>query len=250
LVRGRRNFGDWISPELCRLLSGREVESASPRDAHLVAVGSVLHRLPNRFWDRRIDVWGAGVMHEDFSARGIHRYHAVRGALTRERVGAPTDTVLGDPGLLVSDLFPAHRDGPKRWDVGLIPHHVDQDYPGVAAFAQRIPGVRVLDILSDWKEFLGEVAACRFVVSSSLHGLVAADAFGIPNAWIQISNQVRGGGFKFHDYYSAFAIGAPKVTPIELVDAEFIERTTAVYSRPNLASIQQQLQEAFPFPGA
>jgi hypothetical protein len=43
-----------------------------------------------------------------------------------------------------------------------------------------------------------------------LHGLVLADAIGIPNVWTLLSeNKVVGHGFKFRDYYSAFDIDDP-----------------------------------------
>jgi pyruvyltransferase len=43
---------------------------------------------------------------------------------------------------------------------------------------------------------------CKIVLSSSLHGLVLADSFQIPNKRIVLSNNIIGGDFKFKDYYS------------------------------------------------
>jgi pyruvyltransferase len=248
LVRGRKNFGDWISPELCRALSGREVEYASANSADLVAVGSILSRVKTHFWNRRVDVWGSGLMSQKKTGRPIHRYHAVRGALTQELVGAQSVSALGDPGLLVDLLFPKFADVPKRWDIGLVPHHIDQSHPSVKAFTSKIPGARVLDILSGTQEFLSELAACRFVLSSSLHGLVAADAFGIPNTRVTITDELRGGGFKFRDYYSAFGMEMPETRVLGRVDENFIEQARQNYSRPRLKEIKQSLLRAFPFP--
>lgn len=36
----------------------------------------------------------------------------------------------------------------------------------------------------------------------SLHGLVVADALGIPNIWIEPTPSMAGGRFKFDDYFS------------------------------------------------
>jgi pyruvyltransferase len=247
LVRGRKNFGDWMSPELVRHLSGREVEYAAAGRADLVAVGSVLHRIPTHWWNKRVDVWGTGLMY-DKPARAKHRYHALRGKLTEQLLGATDVKAYGDPGLLVALLLPRFAEVPKRWDVGLVPHHSDQTHAGVEALRARVPGVRVLDILSGTQEFLTELAACRFVLSSSLHGLVSADAFGIPNAWITISDEMRGGAFKFGDYYSVFGINNPVARPIDDVKVGFIEETRSAYRRSGLDEIKANLVRAFPYP--
>ena len=45
------------------------------------------------------------------------------------------------------------------------------------------------------------IASCEFIISSSLHGLIAADALNVPNVWMKISNGIIGGNWKFNDYF-------------------------------------------------
>ncbi len=59
----------------------------------------------------------------------------------------------------------------------------------------------MIDICSGEKEFINELLEVENVISSSLHGLIMADAYGIPNARVNISNKLIGGDFKFKDYY-------------------------------------------------
>jgi pyruvyltransferase len=44
---------------------------------------------------------------------------------------------------------------------------------------------------------------CEKIISSSLHGLIISDAYGIPNARVNVSNKLFGGDFKFIDYYKS-----------------------------------------------
>ena len=52
--------------------------------------------------------------------------------------------------------------------------------------------------------FIREVQKCDFVISSSLHGLVTADAYHIPNLHVQLSDGVYGKNYKYKDYYSTW----------------------------------------------
>ena len=48
-----------------------------------------------------------------------------------------------------------------------------------------------------------DISGCERILSSSLHGLIIADSFSIPNRRIGFYNNLKGGDFKFEDYASA-----------------------------------------------
>jgi hypothetical protein len=93
---------------------------------------------------------------------------------------------------------------PKRFAVGLIPHYIDASLP-IVQQAARLEGWTVIDInQADTPEkFVRELLACDLILSSSLHGIVVADSYGVPAHHVVLSNKVCGGGFKFRDYYAS-----------------------------------------------
>ena len=255
--RGReRNAGDWFSPLICERLSGRRIRYADPRTCDLVAVGSVLGRL-NRSHPlhrlglaRRLDVWGTGSLRADDRLQTAHRLHAVRGRLTArscaqlEAAPSGAEAVfsprLGDPGLLAHLLL--DRPIAKRHGTGVVPHLMDRGHPALDAFLFTAPYARVLDIRMSVPDLLAEIARCERILSSSLHGLVFADALGIPNRWIILSGALQGGRHKFDDYYSAFAI---EQQPLRLLEGR-AEAAFADYHRPGIEELKRGLLDCFP----
>lgn len=50
---------------------------------------------------------------------------------------------------------------------------------------------------------LEKILSCKLVLSSSLHGIVFAEAFGVPARWLELPGSKKSEkGFKYHDYYS------------------------------------------------
>jgi hypothetical protein len=190
------NFGDWLGPRLLQR-HGIAVEWAEAPEADLVSVGSVLARVP--------DGWTGTVLGSGFIRPGVTRdlskarVLAVRGSLTRDACGLPSSTPLGDLGVLV-DEFLADRPlqmPPKRRRPLLVPHYVDR------RMRWRHPLTPVVSVTGDPSELLHRIASASLVYTSSLHGLIAADALGVPHV-LELVDRVRGGLFKFEDYASAF----------------------------------------------
>jgi pyruvyltransferase len=143
---------------------------------------------------------------------------ALRGRHTRERVPDSDDeTLLADPGLLAPELLVSGLPTRRSDDVVVVPHGMHADTAFVDT-SRRATGVIVVDVRENPLDTIAKIAASRFVFSSSLHGLVIADAFGIPNAWIQPGVDLYGGGFKFDDYYSSFGLERTPVPMFEIGD--------------------------------
>ena len=127
---GPRNFGDLLTPYILGHFANTEVMWSSPKDADIVCAGSVIDVLPDG-WSGIVA--GAGKLHE-FKTPDMRNacVTAVRGAgtmLDLASTGAyPSDGVdrkvpiLGDPGLLASELVKAER---NRYKLGIVPHWID-----------------------------------------------------------------------------------------------------------------------------
>lgn len=250
LKQGRKNFGDWLSPCLVRELSGREVVHTPPNGCDLVAIGSLLQRVKHHWWNRRLHIWGTGFIAAGPQVTAYHEYHALRGQSSAAMIRGLPRPSLGDPGLLAACLLPDHASLPKRHALGLVPHYKDQRHPAVQRLQELIPQARLIDVLAEPLEVLRAIAGCEFILSSSLHGLIVADAFGLPNAWFEFSSAVRGARFKFRDYYSAFGIMEPQPLTLENFDPADIEWLAASYRREALAELQRGLLSSFPFPAS
>jgi hypothetical protein len=60
-----------------------------------------------------------------------------------------------------------------------------------------------------------EIAAAKAVVTTSLHGLVTADAYGIAATWTMLEPPLSGGPFKFHDYESVITPETSRFTEFD-----------------------------------
>lgn len=246
-----QNFGDYLSPLLVELLSGQKVVYEPVKTADLIAIGSVLGRekKARRFGFRRtLDIWGPGVGEEHESFSGHHRYHAVRGRHSLERIknNVASNITLGDPGLLADSLV--NRLPEKRIKVGIIPHYADQQSPLVQQLHNALPGSKVINVFDSVRSVLEQISSCELVISSSMHGLIVADAYGIPNRRIKLSNGIIS-NIKFKDYYSCFSLDEPEPFSVfNIVNGSFdIFSEIENYDRPGIDQIKNRLLASFPF---
>jgi Polysaccharide pyruvyl transferase len=197
------NFGDAIAPHLLEKFSHINFTKVSVNEAELITIGSVLHHVPDH-WSGII--LGSGRM---YRKRQLHldnaKVLAVRGPLTKE-LWPDLDCAIGDPGLLAPELIDTPK---KKYDFGIVPHLSDRTLADDRRFHRRHIVINVRD---NPLEVTKQIGQCRHIVSSSLHGLIVADAYGIPRRF-ENTGQVnkQGKTFKFQDYDASvglsFSIG-------------------------------------------
>lgn len=237
-----------MSPLICERLVGCPVVYAPKRRCDMVALGSLLDRFKERLFHPRIHVWGTGFIESDRPRRSRFHYHAVRGKHSAQLIHGPTIETFGDPGLLADMLWPELKKTAKRYRVGLVPHYEDRSESTVQTVANALGPCTIIDVFDDVTDVLRQIASCECVLSSSLHGLIVADAFGVPNAWIKLSEKIRGDDFKFRDYYSIYGLDQ-HTAPLraDQVAKQKIDELMENHNRPELETIKHRLIEAFPF---
>jgi pyruvyltransferase len=195
------NFGDALAPLLLERFANIEVEWNTISRSSIISIGSVLEHIPP-LWDGYILGSGRLIdssrLHLVQTRTGVSaKILAIRGPLSAR--GIPGSFALGDPGILANELV---GDQDKLWDLGILPHWQDKEL--VERFKKLIPpkhSIRVID--PGWAplDVLSTIGACRRIVTSSLHGMIVADAFGIPRRVEICPAMVHDGGtFKFQDY--------------------------------------------------
>jgi len=179
------NFGDCLTAYWIKKLTRREVQLVSADKAGLFGCGSIIRAIPQNYTGI---ILGTGLMHEEDRRPDLKGadIRALRGPLTAKRIGV--DVPYGDMGLLFS-LFKS------RWvpvyEVGTLPHYAVRD-------RQELDH-HYIDIMAGVESVVRHVSKCKRIISSSLHGIILADALGIENKWVY-SDKVIGKGFKFRDY--------------------------------------------------
>lgn len=264
------NMGDLLNELIIRDIFNYDLVRHTPSTCELSVIGSGMdcflkstYMYP-KFWSvwqeyqakfsrERVNVWCTGFIYYERNTTGFYRdmnFHSVRGKLTKARIekmlNKSFDIPTGDGGLIASYLV--KRPVEKKYKVGIIPHFAEQDHVAFKKLKQKYPNATTINLREDPLKVVEKIAACELIVSSSLHGLIVADSFGIPNQWVIVSNKLKGDNFKFDDYYSAFDL---KSNPLDLNKAEMptINQIIDNYRvSPEMVELKkQQLLEAFPF---
>ena len=144
---------------------------------------------------------------------------AVRGPLTAKLLRAagarvPDQTPCGDPALLLPWLYPRcfRACAPKR-RACFVPHFSERRIKGSGAplaEAARL-GVAVPAAAAGPEAVLLFLLDCAFVLSSSLHGVIFAESFGIPARWVR--PQSHESLAKYYDYFWCTGRRTPTFAP-------------------------------------
>lgn len=205
-----RNWGDILNKHLLnRLKISHEIIDIDLKNKyldkkhidigrHYLVVGSIVQHA-----DENSVIWGAGYISDNSTIKAKPaEVLAVRGPLTRDRLISQDircPEVYGDPALLLPFIY--ENPGIKKYKLGVILHN-DHNSNTINSTVLSDHRVIVINLRDDFLDVLNKIMLCENIVSSSLHGLIVADAYGIPSRRLVFNNKnLHGGDFKFMDYY-------------------------------------------------
>lgn len=201
------NLGDALSPVMVSFVSGLPVShvAAKSSQTRLAAVGTIGHM----FAGGDVSFWGTGTsphLNPNKAAQEKIRYtqprdttiniYATRGPFTRNLLGpeATGPAIFGDPLW----LLPRFHNPPveKRYELGVILHLselIDRSYHAIPlpdhvryrlsdsdAASVKLINTVTEPTIGALRDRLDEILACKRIVSTSLHGMVFAESYGIP----------------------------------------------------------------------
>lgn len=239
----RVNLGDTLAPVICQWMLQRgnaakaEGKSAVTEPVHLMTVGSILNM--GQFDST---VWGSGILSIDVLKEVYEKsqyrkldIRAVRGPITGailKNAGYDVPDVYGDPGVLMPLIYEPDRKE-KTVPFTIIPHYLN--------FRNCISeGYHYLNILtSDYRAFIDQIVKSKLVISSSLHGIILAEAYGVPSVLLNYHDIDL---LKYYDYY--FSTGRRNVKIASSIKEAL---DTEPVPLPELSEMQKKLLDSFPY---
>lgn len=261
------NMGDLLNVMIIEQLFGYKVKRHTFLTGELSAIGSGLEQFTLRdnpilacaekvagLLFPTVTIWGTGFVRYKEKDTPFYRknmkFAAVRGELSKARVekiiGKKLNIPTGDAGILSSYLLKEKTC--KKYDVGIIAHYKEQNEPIFQQLVKHYPNALFIDVRQHPSTVIRQIAECECIISSSLHGLIIADSFLIPNIHIKVSDKLLGDGFKFDDYYSAYNLKHPMINlnKEEMPTLEWVKDNYMI-TKEMVETAKQNMIQSFPF---
>ncbi|MCL4640019.1 MAG: polysaccharide pyruvyl transferase family protein [Pseudosphingobacterium sp.] len=269
------NMGDLLNELLIRDLFGQDLERHKPATSELSCIGSGMdcfmkkNKVYPRWYSTALkiranwvnypnNVWCTGFIFSESAECPDNSFIrdmnicSVRGEMTKGRVekilGRKLNVPTGDGGIITPYLFDKPIE--KKYQVGVVAHMHEQDHPTFQRVLNFHKGSKFINLRDDPYQVIREIASCEVIISSSLHGLIVADSFNVPSQWIIVTDALKGDGFKFADYYSAFGLKPnPIPMPDESVPVPTVNQVIDQFkiTPEAMAAKQKEIYDAFPF---
>jgi len=242
------NLGDSLGKVIVEFLlnqKGIDIDAHIPHKKHLFTVGSNIIGGEEIQHYQNATIWGSGILNEPTgSVRLLQKLsrrrldiRAVRGPKTKkalESMGFHCPDTFGDPAILMPMLY--HPEVEKTRPFAVIPQFYHE-----CKFREAHPDMHCISMnTDDYRSVISEILACKMVYTSSLHGIILAEAYGVPAVFFRGLHKSI--DFKYMDYYASTGR-----LNIKVADTFEQALTMEPQALPDLSRLQQGLLATFPY---
>ena len=232
----KQNLGDYLAIPIYDYMTkrfGLNPNQSMKKTIHLYTIGSLV-----LLGHQDAVIWGSGILisePEGFQwKRNKYRkldIRCVRGPETKRRLAENgydvSKCLMGDPGVLMPLIYQP-KEGEKK------------DYSVILHMAVDETVNNQIDILTDdWQKTIDEIYNSKLIISSSLHGIILAEAYGVPA--ILLDKMEFPDLFKYNDYY--YSTGRKEYPVCKSVEEAL---QLPIPKVPDLSQLQKNLLDSFP----
>lgn len=192
------NFGDNLTGYLIEKITGKfpvyiDMGVKVPK---VIGPGSILN-----WCDGTCMAWTCGIANAGDNINPNTKIFSVRGPIARERAlkcGAKCPDIFGDGGLLLNRFYhPKLNTYLSGSEIGIIPHWRDQ-YDSMDFIEKH--GFKFINVFDPIEKVADQIVSCYKILSSSLHGIITADSYGVPANRLIVTGKIGGDNTKFDDH--------------------------------------------------
>ena len=198
---GEKNFGDYLSSVIFDFLTkGVKNRQTKGKSNVLYGLGSIVSFGSTHM---KRTIWGSGLLDRNCINRYNHRHikkifdiRLLRGPLTEsvlKQKGVMVNGVYGDPAIITPLIYSPKIKIKKPYVI--ISHYLDFQELINSESKDFVVDARTID----YKYIIEAIVSSQLVISSSLHGIIIAESYGVPAIWLKINSQLD--PFKYLDYY-------------------------------------------------
>lgn len=215
------NFGDAVNKKFWKKMY-QDNFTNDRRKLHYITTGSIMCKVNNKsiilgtgFISKYGDIGG-----NNFSSKSNikhvepHKVIAVRGPLTRKKlldfkIDCPKN--YGDPLILMPCIYKKYVNIEDNI-IGIITHYIDKNNKNYKLLKNNLEKnnyrVKYIDICvgDNYEKLIDEINKCKYIISSSLHGVIMGIVYKKKTIYIEFSNKVIGNSFKFQDFFQSINI--------------------------------------------
>ena len=216
------NFGDAINQTFWEKIINTNIEECNRNKIHFITTGSIMSLI-----NKNSIVLGTGFISEKNDIGGdnmfsntnqiIHKPYsiiAVRGPLSRQKFidnNIYCPEIYGDPLILFPCIYNKFTNIEDNI-VGIIPHYIDIDSDKVQLLKKNLENnnykVNIINIETGnkYENFINQINECKYIISSSLHGIIMGLIYKKQTIYLEFSKNVIGDKFKFNDFFGSLNI--------------------------------------------